>query len=49
VYQLTGLGEAALLRWPDIMHPAVSEGLARQHENVVSGAAANVVPIARTA
>jgi hypothetical protein len=47
VYRLIGVGEAALQRWPDIMHSAASKGLARQREGVVSGAAANGGPVAR--
>jgi hypothetical protein len=54
VYRLTGLGEAALQRWPDTMPLAAggqvaSEPPARQCENVVSHAPANAGLIARKA
>jgi hypothetical protein len=46
VYRLTGLGEAALQRWPASMDPAAREGLARQRESFVSSDAAKAAPIA---
>ena len=47
VYRLTELGEAALRRWPGMLHPGVSEGLAGQHANVASSATAKAAPSTR--
>jgi hypothetical protein len=47
LYRLTSVGEAALRRRPDIMHPVASEELAWQCDGVVSGAVVNGGPIAQ--
>jgi DNA-binding PadR family transcriptional regulator len=46
VYRLTSLGEAALQRWPEIMHPETSEGLAWRRKHVGSTAVPGASPIA---